>query len=96
MCTGGALQANLVASDLEPGSEYPVMVGGPAGFGWSDTLTASETGSATATVAMSAAGPALPNTGSSDAQPLLWVGVLAMVLAAGLMLEPVMARRMRR
>ena len=45
---------------------------------------------------MSAAGPALPNTGSSDAKPLLWVGVLAMVLAAGLMLEPVMARRMRR
>lgn len=126
VCTGGALQANLVASDLEPGSEYPVMVSGPAGFGWSDTLTASETGSATATVALSAAGdysaelegapavsftvektctpqvitpaagPALPNTGSSDDQPLLWVGVLAMILAAGLMLEPVMARRMRR
>lgn len=46
VCTGGALQASLVASDLEPGPEYPVMVSGPAGFGWSDTLTASETGSA--------------------------------------------------
>ncbi len=125
-CTGGALQATLVASGLEPGAEYPVMVSGPAGFGWNDTLTASETGSATATVTLSAAGdysaelegapavsftvektctpqvitpaagPALPNTGSSDAQPLLWVGVLAMILAAGLVLEPVMARRMRR
>lgn len=125
-CTGGTLQATLSASELEPGAEYPVMVSGPAGFGWNGTLTASEAGSATATVALSAignysaelegapaasftvektctpqvvtpaAGPALPNTGSSEAQPLLWAGVLAMILAVGLMLEPVMTRRMRR
>ncbi len=43
-----------------------------------------------------AAGPALPNTGSADTQPLLWAGLLAMLVAVGLMLQPVRTRRMKR
>jgi len=39
---------------------------------------------------------ALPNTGAGDAGPLLWAGTIAMILAAGLMLEPVLRRRARR
>ncbi len=50
----------------------------------------------TPTVVVPSGGPALPSTGSSEAQPLIWAAVLAMIVAAGLMLEPVLTRRTRR
>lgn len=43
-----------------------------------------------------AAPPALVNTGSSGTQPMLWLGVLTMAAAAGLMLKPALGRRTRR
>jgi LPXTG-motif cell wall-anchored protein len=37
--------------------------------------------------------PALANTGGGDTSPLLWAGALAMLVASGLMLQSMRARR---
>ena len=59
-------------------------------------FTATKTCTPKVTTPPAAAGPALPNTGSADTQPLLWAGLLAMLVAVGLMLQPVRTRRMKR
>lgn len=59
-------------------------------------FTATKNCPTTVTVVQHTPTPALAATGSDGGQPLLWAGALAMIAAALLMLEPVVAKRAKR